>query len=546
MRRLGVRPCDAMPRVSEYIGEIVAYTEKIVAQGMAYEAGGSVYFDTAAFRARGHVYGKLNPWAVGSAALAAEGGGGGEAAAGEKRSAQDFALWKASKAGEPAWPSPWGQGRPGWHIECSAMASAIVGDSLDIHSGGHDLRFPHHTNELAQAEAYYHDCGCTQWVDYFLHTGHLNIEGLKMSKSLKNFVTIREALETFTARQLRLMFLLQPWDKSMMYGASAQHEMKAREALLRNFFSNVEVATRAQDLSASPTRFEAEEKALLAAVGACEAEVHAALCDNVNTRAAMDALSALVAAANRYLAAREASSNAGGPPAQAQLLRKAAAHVTRVLSVFGLVDGPADRPGLDGGGGAAASDDKFAGVMDCMAAFRDDVRAIARGGKGTMGDVMGACDSVRDVALVNLGIRLEDRASGKAVWKAEDPEVLRAEAEERDRQAREARAKKARGALERREAELAKLTKLAELPSVAEALSDRYSRFDPSGEPTHDAAGAELDDKGRKAARKALEKERKARAPLLRALEKDGEGALAAMAAEVEELRAELARALGA
>lgn len=82
-------------------------------------------------------------------------------------------------------------GRPGWHIECSAMASAIVGQHMDIHSGGHDLRFPHHTNELAQAEAYYHDCGCHQWVDYFLHTGHLNIEGLKMSKSLKNFITIR-------------------------------------------------------------------------------------------------------------------------------------------------------------------------------------------------------------------------------------------------------------------------------------------------------------------------------------------------------------------
>ena len=185
MQSLNIRPPTIMTRVSEYIPEIVSYISTIVDNNLAYESNGSVYFDTQAFRASGHTYGKLNPWAVGSA-LNAEGGD-----TGEKRHQCDFALWKAAKPGEPTWESPWGRGRPGWHIECSAMASAIIGDVVDIHSGGEDLRFPHHDNELAQAEAFYHCQGCNQWVNYFLHSGHLGIEGLKMSKSLKNFITIR-------------------------------------------------------------------------------------------------------------------------------------------------------------------------------------------------------------------------------------------------------------------------------------------------------------------------------------------------------------------
>ena len=189
MEALGCRPPDVLTRVSEYIPEIVQFVERIVGNGMAYSSNGSVYFDTRSFTDQGHTYGKLKPWAVGSALLAAEGESNFETS--EKRTATDFALWKASKPGEPAWDSPWGKGRPGWHIECSAMASSIIGSKMDIHSGGEDLRFPHHDNELAQSEAYYHHEGCCQWVNYFLHSGHLEIEGLKMSKSLKNFITIK-------------------------------------------------------------------------------------------------------------------------------------------------------------------------------------------------------------------------------------------------------------------------------------------------------------------------------------------------------------------
>jgi len=232
MASLAIRPPTVMPRVSEYVPDIVAYVDRLVRGGMAYSVDDaqaadsnakSVYFDTEEFRASGHRYGKLAPWCVGVASLAAEGEVGGttsvNAARGGKRSTADFALWKASKRGEPAWPSPWGPGRPGWHIECSAMARAVLGRRMDVHSGGSDLRFPHHTNEMAQAEAYHHldrsgkaeragnassgalddgnaapagcdevdadspggrggccPSGCGQWVDYFFHTGHLHIE----------------------------------------------------------------------------------------------------------------------------------------------------------------------------------------------------------------------------------------------------------------------------------------------------------------------------------------------------------------------------------
>uniref|UniRef100_A0A1B0CUW7 tRNA synthetases class I catalytic domain-containing protein n=1 Tax=Lutzomyia longipalpis TaxID=7200 RepID=A0A1B0CUW7_LUTLO len=178
MEALNVRPPDVLTRVSEYVPQIVAYIEGIIARGFAYESNGSVYFDVGRFDATPeHFYAKLVPEAFGDAKSLAEGEGDlTEDRVGEKRSPNDFALWKCSKSGEPWWDSPWGQGRPGWHIECSAMASDVCGQMLDIHTGGADLKFPHHDNELAQSEAY---TGLPEWVKYFLHTGHLTIAGCK-------------------------------------------------------------------------------------------------------------------------------------------------------------------------------------------------------------------------------------------------------------------------------------------------------------------------------------------------------------------------------
>ena len=169
MVRLRVRNPDTITRVTEYVPEIVDFVRGIIANGFAYEAEGSVYFNTLGFdNSEGHHYAKLEPWNAGNRELLEGGEGqwtnllfceatlsiylGALSSKTGRRSAADFALWKASKPGEPSWPSPWGPGRPGWHIECSVMASAIFGDNMDIHSGGIDLAFPHHDNELAQSE----------------------------------------------------------------------------------------------------------------------------------------------------------------------------------------------------------------------------------------------------------------------------------------------------------------------------------------------------------------------------------------------------------
>lgn len=254
MASLNVQRPTTLTRVSEYVPEIATFVERIIKNGYAYEDDSpgdgkkNVWFDTRAFdggkpnhqQTNGsepsqseewkHSYAKLAPWSKGNKELLEEGEGSlssSTATTSGKRTASDFALWKSSKPGEPSWDSPWGPGRPGWHIECSVMASEVLGKQMDVHSGGIDLVFPHHDNEIAQSEAFHN---CPQWVNYFLHTGHLHIEGLKMSKSLKNFISIEEALQKISARQLRLAFLLQPWSSKMDFRESAMQEVKGFEA----------------------------------------------------------------------------------------------------------------------------------------------------------------------------------------------------------------------------------------------------------------------------------------------------------------------------
>lgn len=217
MRALNCLDPDQITRVTEYGPQIIAFVEKIQGNGFAYKTSdGSIYFDIEAFEAAQNTYARLEPWNRNDKDLQADGEGSLTKKSSEKRSDADFAIWKSSKPGEPSWPSPWGKGRPGWHIECSAMASDKLGSKMDIHTGGIDLAFPHHDNELAQSEAHWQDKTTNrqhQWVNYFLHMGHLSIQGSKMSKSLKNFTTVREALDrkVWTPRGLRIVFLLGGW-----------------------------------------------------------------------------------------------------------------------------------------------------------------------------------------------------------------------------------------------------------------------------------------------------------------------------------------------
>jgi len=182
MDALNVKRADVYPRATEEIPKIIEVIQGLITKGYAYESGGSVYFRVRSFPD----YGKLSHQSLDEMISR------GSPEEGEKESPLDFALWKAAKPGEPSWSSPWGEGRPGWHIECSAMALRYLGDSFDIYGGGQDLIFPHHENEITQAESF---TGVAPFARYWLHNGLLQMGEDKMSKSLGNLITVKEALK---------------------------------------------------------------------------------------------------------------------------------------------------------------------------------------------------------------------------------------------------------------------------------------------------------------------------------------------------------------
>ena len=192
---LNVMEADAHPKVTENMGEIIKIVKTLVEKGFAYEARGDVYFRTARFSE----YGKLSHMPLEELEAGAR-----IEVNSVKEDPMDFALWKASKPGEPSWKSPWGEGRPGWHIECSAMAQKFLGKTIDIHCGGQDLIFPHHENEIAQSEC----ANGVPFAHYWMHNGYINIDNRKMSKSLGNFITTRAAGERFGYEPVRLLMFL--------------------------------------------------------------------------------------------------------------------------------------------------------------------------------------------------------------------------------------------------------------------------------------------------------------------------------------------------
>ncbi|KAH9286699.1 Cysteine--tRNA ligase, cytoplasmic [Echinococcus granulosus] len=338
MRSLNVLEADKLTRVSEYIEPIIAYIERIIYNGFAYAVeSGSVYFNTKKFaETEGHFYAKLVPTAYGDAAKLASGEGDLSTTEAEKRNFSDFALWKASKPGEPAWPSPWGRGRPGWHIECSVMASDTIGESVDIHTGGVDLKFPHHDNELAQAEAYF---GHSHWVSYFLHAGHLTISGCKMSKSLKNFITVRDALKQHSARELRFAFLLHSWRDTLDYGVDTMNQAIAFNKTITDFLFNVSHTLRLLSSSKYATTMDLPDNQDLSnALSTAEKEVFEALCDSIDTKRAMLAIRELINASNQVECAQPLVSGSMHLLPRAQQCYALAAFILRLLCVFGAAD----------------------------------------------------------------------------------------------------------------------------------------------------------------------------------------------------------------
>ncbi|MCM1989623.1 cysteine--tRNA ligase [Oceanirhabdus seepicola] len=224
---LKVDRASVNPRATEYMGKIVEFVKDLVDKEFAYEVDGDVYFSTKSFQDYGKLSGQnLEDLQAGARIKVDE----------RKKDPMDFAIWKAAKPDEPAWESPWGLGRPGWHIECSCMAQDILGDTIDIHGGGMDLAFPHHENEIAQSES---KTG-SKFVNYWMHSAYLNVDNKKMSKSLNNFITAREALEKYDAEVIRYFMLQAHYRNQLNFSVDLLESAQASMDRLYNAVNHLE------------------------------------------------------------------------------------------------------------------------------------------------------------------------------------------------------------------------------------------------------------------------------------------------------------------
>ena len=290
---LNVKRATVHPRVTEEMDGIIAMVQTLIDKGFAYEDHGTVYYDTKKFPEYGKLSRKnLDELIAGASERVAIDDA--------KKNPTDFVLWKPKKEGEPSWTSPWGEGRPGWHIECSVMAKHHLGDTIDIHAGGEDLIFPHHENEIAQSEC----CNGKIFARYWLHNGFLNIDNRKMSKSLGNFFTVREIGEQYDLQVLRFFMLSAHYRSPINF---SREIMESSKSALERIVTAVSNLTHLEQEAAADTLTEAEEK-LLAEIPSYRKKFEDAMDDDLNTADAISAIFELVKFANTN--ANDASSKA--------------------------------------------------------------------------------------------------------------------------------------------------------------------------------------------------------------------------------------------
>ena len=286
--QLNIQPATVHPRVMENIEEIIAFVQTLIEKGHAYESEGDVYFKTESFKDYGHLSDQsLEDLLVGASERLDQ------AVAERKANPLDFALWKTAKPGEIAWDSPWGPGRPGWHIECSVMATKYLGDTIDIHGGGQDLTFPHHENEIAQSEA----CTGHTFAHYWLHNGFVTIgkQDEKMSKSLGNFVLLRDLLGAYDPMVIRYMLATTHYRRPLRYDEAVITEAQAnvnklREAIRRLKHRQEQASADLEDL-----------ETWLTEINGIQEQFVTAMDDDFNASNGITALFDLVKSLNRYL-----------------------------------------------------------------------------------------------------------------------------------------------------------------------------------------------------------------------------------------------------
>lgn len=365
---LGVLPPSVEPRATGHVTQMVDYMHRLIDRGFAYEAAGSVYFDVAAWvRAEGSDYGSISGNRV-------EEMESGEPDNRGKRGPHDFALWKAAKLGEPSWPTPWGEGRPGWHIECSAMATWYLGGSFDIHGGGLDLQFPHHENEQAQSHA-----AGDGFANYWMHNHWVTMAGEKMSKSLGNVLSIDNMLATVRPVELRYYLGSAHYRSVLEYSPEALSEAAAGYRRIEDFVAR---AGTPEKTTWTP-------------------QFEQALNDDFGVPKALAEIHNLVREGNKALAAGDAARAA-----------EIAGTVRAMAAVLGVDPGEWSRAAGGGAQGASSSEaaDK---ALDVLVAAELDRRSAARAEKD-----WASADAVRD-RLAAAGIEITDTADGPQ-WALKD------------------------------------------------------------------------------------------------------------------------------
>lgn len=361
LEKLNVMRPDAVVRVSDHIDVIVKYVQTLVDTGFAYEVKGvGVYFDTIRF---GGEYGKLKKEQDGEL----------EEQVGDKRNSRDFALWKCDKDGF-GWESMWGKGRPGWHIECSAMIEYQVGNRLDLHTGGVDLCFPHHNNEIAQSEAYNKIVyGDPQWCEHFAHFGTLNIKGLKMSKSLKNYITIQDLLQTVSADQFRMFCLQYLYRSNVHFAPERMEEAQALLDRIERFIQTVN-AVENRELSSA---WKEQDRMLFSRLKVTRKVVHDALNLDFNTPSALRAILELIADCNKHMTQHDKPN--------LDVLYSIKSYVLQMMRIFGFKMVQTDE-----------SNDTA--LVDAVVQFRSQVRQSAiKMDSMHAGTILKACDTIRYV-----------------------------------------------------------------------------------------------------------------------------------------------------
>ena len=286
---LGVREATIHPKATENVSEIIAMIEELISKGFAYQSGDDVYYRTSAFKD----YGKLSKQPLEELMAGAR-----IDVTEKKESPTDFALWKGAKPDEPSWDSPWGNGRPGWHIECSAMSKRYLGETIDIHAGGQDLVFPHHENEIAQSEG----CNGCEFVRYWIHNGFISIDNKKMSKSLGNFFTVREAAEAYGYENIRMFMLMSHYRSPLSYSGDILVQSKNALDRIKTAKSSLEfIAANGSDI------LKDEETDFIATLQNYRERFVEAMDDDFNTADAISVIFELVRESNSISAKQEPS-----------------------------------------------------------------------------------------------------------------------------------------------------------------------------------------------------------------------------------------------